>query len=190
MKRFSSLLFGVLGICLFAAAAKAPVKSLLFDDNGNWLVIKNQVIQRTKALSKDDISRIAKVAQGINETDVVNTTVHANAVNQTVMKHKTDLKASAAGREILVVLNKYRPQQTEQGILVVNNQVVQASKTLSRDDLNKLKAISQENKAASTFVNKKVYEDWVDESVWSTGLKKGSPELRADYARVMDKYQR
>lgn len=190
MKRFSSLLFGALGICLFAAAAKAPVKSLLFDDNGNWLVIKNQVIQRTKALSKDDVARIAKVAQGINETDAVNTTVHSNAINQTVLKHKTDLKASAAGREIMEVLSKYRPQQTEQGILVVNNQVVQASKPLSRDDLNRLKAISQENMAASTFLNEKVYEDFLNESVYIIELKKGNPELRAEYAQVMDKYLR
>lgn len=190
MKRFSSLLFAIVAVFLFAAAAKSPVKSLLLDDNGNWLVIKNQVIQRTQALSKTDAARIAKVARGINETDVVNTTVHANAVNTTVMKHKTDFKASAAGREILDVLKKYRPQQTEHGILVVNNQVVQASKSFNRDDLNKLRAISQENKAASSFVNKKVYEDAIDESVWSTGLKKGDPSLRADYARVMDKYQR
>jgi len=190
MKRFTSLLFGALCIVLFAAAAKAPVKSLLFDNNGNWLVIKNQVIQRSKALSKEDFTHIAKVARGISETDKVNTTVYEDAVNQTVTKNKTDLKASAAGREILAVLKKYSPQRTEQGILIINNQVVQASKPLSRDDLNKMRTISQENKAASSFVNKKVYKDAIDESVWSTGLKKGDPDLRAEYARVMDKYLR
>ncbi len=190
MKRFSSLLFGLLAVFLFAAAAKAPVKSLLLDDKGNWLIIKNQVVQKTKALSKDDVTRIAKAAQGFSETDVVNTTVHANAVNQTVMKHKTDFKASAAGREILSILGRYNPQRTSEGILVVDNQVVLASKPFSREDLKKLRTISQENKSASTFVNKKVYEDAIDESVWSTGLKDGGLELRAEYARVMDKYQR
>ncbi len=190
MKRFSSLLFILLAAVLCVAAAKAPVKSLLLDDKGNWLIVKNQVVQATKALSKEDATRLAKAAQGFTETDVVNTTVHTSAVNQTVMKHKTDLKATPAGREIMSILAKYQPQETAVGFLVVNNQVVQASRPLSSEDVKKLRAISAENKQASTLVNKVVYEDFIDESLYSTGVKNGGPELRAEYARVMSKYER